>query len=303
MNENQGILLINKPQKFTSFDVVAVLRRLLGTRRIGHTGTLDPMATGVLPLLVGSATRAASLLPDSDKTYIARFKLGIETDTLDIWGVCLRTSLVLKGRDDIEAVIPQFTGEIWQMPPMYSAVKKDGKRLYDLARQGIEIERESRKVTVRSLVLSGYHAPDHEYEIVVSCSSGTYIRTLISDMGQALGCGAAMTSLCRTVASGFVLEDSVDIEQARDLAQKEMLTARLIPVENAFLQYPKITVSEKQAVRFKNGGALDIARIRELTGAGIIRVADPNNIFIGLGEIDRVLGMLKILRLFPESSF
>ena len=222
-----GILCIDKPQDFTSFDVVAVMKRLLCTRKVGHTGTLDPMATGVLPILAGSATRAAELLPSHDKEYEAGFQLGITTDTQDIWGTVVESRPVFSKKDEIQALLPRFTGEILQLPPMYSAVKKDGKRLYELARQGIQVEREARKVTVFTLALTGAREETGEYTLSISCSAGTYVRTLIHDLGQALGCGAVMTSLRRTKACGFSLDDCLTLEEARALSEKGTLGDRL----------------------------------------------------------------------------
>ncbi|MCD8025818.1 MAG: tRNA pseudouridine(55) synthase TruB, partial [Clostridiales bacterium] len=189
-----GILLIDKPKGFTSFDVIAVIRRITGQRKAGHTGTLDPNATGVLPILLGTATKAQDLILNHDKTYIADFALGITTDTLDIWGTVKSKAEADVKRDEIEALIPDFTGTIEQIPPMFSAVQKDGQRLYDLARKGIEVERKSRKVTVYSLKLLDFDESAQTGRLEISCSKGTYVRSLIDDIGKRLGTGAVMTS-------------------------------------------------------------------------------------------------------------
>lgn len=300
-----GVIVINKPQHFTSFDVVAVMRRLCGQRKIGHTGTLDPMATGVLPLLLGNAAKAQDILPDSDKEYVAEFKLGMISDTLDIWGkVTGQASVNVVGRD-IEELIPKYTGEILQIPPMYSAVKKDGIRLYDLARQGIEVERKSRKVTVTSLELLNFNSTEFTGKLRIACSKGTYIRTIIDDIGRDLGCGAVMTSLVRTSACGFTLTDAKTVEEIKILTNGGEASENIKPLvrscESLFYQYRRINVSEKQAVRFLNGNPLDIDKtaVRNSARDGeILRVGGCSEDFIGLGKIDCSKGIIKIYKLF-----
>ena len=297
-----GILCIDKPQDFTSFDVVAVMKRLLCTRKVGHTGTLDPMATGVLPILAGSATRAAELLPSHDKEYEAGFQLGITTDTQDISGTVVESRPVFSKKDEIQALLPRFTGEILQLPPMYSAVKKDGKRLYELARQGIQVEREARKVTVFTLALTGAREETGEYTLSISCSAGTYVRTLIHDLGQALGCGAVMTSLRRTKACGFSLDDCLTLEEARALSEKGTLGDRLLPVDAGLSGYPAVQVTDAQFTRFRNGGALFLARVNQApkTHGAFVRVYDSKGKFAGLGMVDENAQELKVKRIFSE---
>ena len=297
-----GILCIDKPQDFTSFDVVAVMKRLLCTRKVGHTGTLDPMATGVLSILAGSATRAAELLPSHDKEYEAGFQLGITTDTQDIWGTVVESRPVFSKKDEIQALLPRFTGEILQLPPMYSAVKKDGKRLYELARQGIQVEREARKVTVFTLALTGAREETGEYTLSISCSAGTYVRTLIHDLGQALGCGAGMTSLRRTKACGFSLDDCLTLEEARALSEKGTLGDRLLPVDAGLSGYPAVQVTDAQFTRFRNGGALFLARVNQApkTHGVFVRVYDSKGKFAGLGMVDENAQELKVKRIFSE---
>lgn len=294
-----GIIVINKPQNFTSFDVVAVMRGVAKTKKVGHTGTLDPMATGVLPLLFGNATKAQSLLPDSSKEYMAEFKLGITTDTLDIWGAIKEEKAVSISASDIETLIPNFTGDILQLPPMYSAIQKDGKRLYELARQGIEVEREKRPVNIGILKLLSYDEENHSGKLLVSCSKGTYIRSLIDDIGAELGCGAVMTSLCRTSACGFTLENAITIEQAKELANADNLESVLHSVEGVFAPYRQVAITQPQAKRFCNGGQLDLSRlkIKNLVDGEIIRVKQ-DDIFIGLGKVDFANNWLSIHKLF-----
>lgn len=294
-----GIIVINKPQNFTSFDVVAVMRGVAKTKKVGHTGTLDPMATGVLPLLFGNATKAQSLLPDSSKEYMAEFKLGITTDTLDIWGAIKEEKAVSISTSDIETLIPNFTGDILQLPPMYSAIQKDGKRLYELARQGIEVEREKRPVNIGILKLLSYDEENHSGKLLVSCSKGTYIRSLIDDIGAELGCGAVMTSLCRTSACGFTLENAITIEQAKELANADNLESVLHSVEGVFAPYRQVAITQPQAKRFCNGGQLDLSRlkIKNLVDGEIIRVKQ-DDIFIGLGKVDFANNWLSIHKLF-----
>ncbi len=304
-----GVIVVNKPQEFTSFDVVAVMRRLCRQRKIGHTGTLDPMATGVLPLLLGSAAKAQDILPDSDKAYAAGFKLGIRSDTLDIWGTLSGEQAVNASYKEIQSLLPKYTGEIMQIPPMYSAVKKDGVRLYDLARQGIEIEREPRKVFVSELKLLDYDDKTTNGQLYISCSKGTYIRTIIDDIGQDLCCGAVMTSLVRTRACGFSLEDAISLDEIREITkngeQPENIADMVHSSESLFISYRGITVSEKQALRFANGNPIDIERTQIKNSAAngeIIRVSGRDNIFLGLGKADTEKGLIKIYKLFPVND-
>lgn len=294
-----GIVVINKPQNFTSFDVVAVMRGVAKTKKVGHTGTLDPMATGVLPLLFGNSTKAQSLLPDSSKEYIAEFKLGVTSDTLDIWGTIKEEKPVNISASDIEKLLPDFTGDILQLPPMYSAIQKDGKRLYELARQGIEVEREKREVNISTLKLMSYDENTFTGKLLVSCSKGTYIRSLIDDIGAELGCGAVMTSLCRTSACGFTLDNAITIEQAKELANNGNLESVLYSVEGVFTPYRQVTITQPQAKRFCNGGQLDLSRLRikNLIDEEIIRVKFENT-FIGLGKVDFSNNWLSIHKLF-----
>lgn len=282
-----GILIVNKPMDFTSFDAVAVTRKASKQKKIGHCGTLDPNATGVLPVLLGAATKAQDILPNHDKEYIAELKFGIETDTLDIWGEVIKEEQSNVTREQFEEILKNFRGEIMQVPPMYSALKKDGQRLYDLARQGIEVKREARPVTVYSLTAEDFSEENQTAKIRVSCSKGTYIRSLIDDIGKALGTFAVMTALQRTSACGFTLENAITIEELKSLTPEEIKSG-LLPIERLFDSYRKVTVSPAQATRFKNGGALGLERLRSLpkdsADGEIFRVKHEDK-FLGLGII------------------
>ena len=277
-----GIICMDKPEGMTSFLCVAILRRLLGVKKIGHAGTLDPNATGVLPLLVGRATKTLDRLPVHDKSYTATMRFGAVSDTLDVWGEVTETGGSIPTRAAIEAALPAFRGEIMQVPPMTSALKKDGVRLYELARQGIEIEREARPVTIYELELLDYNEEVGELTIHCACSKGTYIRTLCDDLGRVLGCGAIMTALRRTAAAGYTLADCITVDEAKALAESRQLTDRILPIETILAAYPAITVSAPQAQRFRNGGALALERLKA-TVDGPVRVYDPDGMCIALG--------------------
>ncbi|MBE6757125.1 MAG: tRNA pseudouridine(55) synthase TruB [Ruminococcaceae bacterium] len=293
-----GILCLDKPSDMTSFSCCAVVRRLLGTKKVGHGGTLDPQATGVLPILVGNATRALDFLPDHTKRYVATLRFGAVSNTLDVWGQVFETHKPLPTQAAVEAALPAFRGHIMQVPPMVSALKKDGKRLYDLARQGIEVEREARPVTVHALTLLAFDEAEGTAVLDCTCSKGTYIRTICDDLGRVLGCGAVMTALRRTAAIGLSEEQALTLDTARALAEDGTLAARLIPIEQALSEYPAHTVSEAQAVRFRNGGALALNRLKGNPPVGLTRVYAPDDTFLGLGrpEADE----LRIARLFFE---
>ena len=279
-----GFVYLDKQEGMTSFFAASRLRKIFGTKKVGHTGTLDPMATGVLPVALGGATRFIELIPSHDKAYIASFLLGKTTDTLDITGRVLSEKEVTCVREDVEKALCSFRGEISQVPPMYSAIKKDGVRLYDLARQGIEIERESRVVTIHSLNLTEYEN-GNEYEIEVECSSGTYIRSLIYDIGEALGCGAVMTKLRRTKANGISEEDCVTVDELQCLKEAGK-TQDVLHSIDSLITYDKIKVSSAQAKRFSNGGALDCDRFGGKKEPGLYCVYSPEGDFLGVGEIN-----------------
>lgn len=294
-----GIICISKDKDITSFGVVAKVRGITREKKAGHTGTLDPMATGVLPVMMGGATRFLDYLPDSDKGYRAGFVLGKTTDTLDITGEVTGEYEVNAGKEDVETVLDKFRGVISQIPPMYSAVSVDGKRLYDLARQGIEVERSAREVEIKKLELVS--ADDNEYVIDVICSKGTYIRTLIDDIGRELGCGAAMTSLERTLAMGFEAKDCVTLAELQRRRDNDLgFDDLLIDIEKILEPYASVYVSEAQARRFYNGGALALDRIRKRLDTGLYRVYSPDGTFLGLGEADLNKGELAVKRLLVK---
>lgn len=261
-----GIIVVNKPQGFTSFDVVAIVRGCYHTKKVGHSGTLDPMANGVLPVFIGSATKAISILPDHNKSYRAGFRLGVTSDTLDVWGNCTEEMDVLVSERLLLSVLDKFRGDIMQVPPMYSALKVNGQKLCDLARKGIEVERKPRPVTISKLELSIFQKTDGIIDI--ECSSGTYVRSLIDDIGKELGCGAVMTSLLRTKACGFEFLDSVDIEKLKYYTTDEERAALVRPVDTVFAEYPEIRLDSEQERLYLNGARLDTARLHNDTKDG-----------------------------------
>lgn len=293
-----GIICINKDKDITSFGVVAKCRGILREKKAGHTGTLDPMATGVLPIMLGGATRFLNYLPDSDKGYRATLLLGKTTDTLDITGTVLSENEVTASADDFAAVLEKFKGKIMQVPPMYSAKSVDGVRLYDLARQGIEVERKPCEIEIKKLEMVAHS--DNEYTIDVLCSKGTYIRSLIDDIGRELGCGAVMTELVRTRAMGFSIDDCITLDELQARRDNEQGFDDLLhSVEDIFADYKKVVVSPAQAKRFYNGGALDINRVKaRLEINQPCRVYSNENVFLGLGQSDGA--ELKVLRLLVQ---
>ncbi len=276
-----GVLLVNKPTGFTSFDVIAKLRGILHERRLGHTGTLDPMATGVLPVLVGAATKASDILPENEKSYRAGFVLGKATDTLDITGTVTETSNKRASRQDVEAALETFRGVISQLPPMYSAVSVNGRRLYDLARHGIEVERTPRMVEIYSIALKDFDNEAGEGTLSISCSKGTYIRSITDDLGRALGTFAVMTSLVRTSSQGFKLADCMTLDEIQNCRDIE---SRIIPPDSLFECYPALVLSDKQAAMYKNGVRLDPERVKGAGSAGIYRVYGAE--FLGLCKVE-----------------
>lgn len=290
-----GILCINKPQGFTSFDVVAKLRGILKMKRLGHAGTLDPMATGVLPVFVGTATKACDIMPDNLKAYLADFRLGETSDTQDVTGKILTTSDKSVSYDDICAVLPEFIGKIMQIPPMYSAVQVNGKRLYDLARQGIEVERQAREIEVSSLNILRYDETTREGTLEIDCGKGTYIRTIIHDIGEKLGCGGIMTSLVRTYASGFNLDDCHTFEEIQQARDENRLESLILPVETVFQKLPRLKLNAHQTRLYKNGVKLDLDKIHNIVGDCVLYslYGDDGN-FIGTAVADFENGLLRI---------
>lgn len=292
-----GIICLDKQENITSFSAVARARRLAGEKKAGHAGTLDPMATGVLPVLFGGATRFMEFLPVQDKGYRARIRLGMTTDTLDTTGTVLTRSEVRVTWEQAQQALCAFRGDILQVPPMYSALLKDGVRLYELARRGEAVERPARPVTIYRLELTAFDEQAQELEVDVLCSKGTYIRSLADDLGRALGCGAAMSALRRTYAAGFSLCDCVTLDELSMRAQQGELSQCLIPLERALEAYPALSVTQAQAVRFANGGALDAGRLRFAEqAAGLYRVYGPDGCLLGLGELPENAAELRVRR-------
>ena len=295
-----GILCMNKPQDFTSFDVIGKLRGILHMKRLGHTGTLDPMATGVLPILVGTATKACDILPNQDKTYQATVVFGKATDTLDIWGKPVQdypeqhvTEAALR------AILPEFLGDITQLPPMYSAVSVNGKRLYELARKGETIERPTRTVHIDAITLDAFDETQQTATLTVSCGKGTYIRTLLSDIGQRLGGDAVMTALTRTAACGYPLQDCLTFEQVAAAMADGTLEEHLLPTDSLFSSYPKLRLNAAQERMFCNGVKLDLNRLRNLQpDQDIYTVYGATGTFLGTALADRTQQELRIGKRF-----
>ncbi len=279
-----GIIIIDKPSGWTSHDVVAKLRGILRERRIGHGGTLDPMATGVLVVFVGRATRAVPYLP-GDKTYLASFRVGLTTDTLDIIGEVTGTFDIMPSENEIISILPRFTGEITQIPPMVSAIKKDGRPLYKFAREGIEVERRPRVVRIDSIDWLG--GDGGEYSMRVRCSAGTYIRTLADDIGRALGCGACLTSLRRERSGPFALEDAASIECASEDG--------MLPVDALFAGLSAHTVGERDETALRHGNPVAANGLEE--GARL-RVYSRDGGFLLLGAVEK--GMIRVEKGFFE---
>ena len=285
-----GIVIVDKPQDWTSQDVTAKLRRVFNTRRIGHGGTLDPLATGVLPIFVGRATRAVEFFEHADKVYEATLPLGKTTDTEDITGTGLEEKPVAVSEADFLAVLEQFRGEIQQIPPMYSAIKVGGQKLYDLARQGKEVERKSRTITIFALDLLEFAG--NTAKLRVHCSKGTYIRTLCKDIGAALGCGGCMAALRRTGAGNYPIEQAVKLET---LLESENPAQYLLPVDSLFAMHPAITLTEKQALRCRNGNSFSI----DLPD-GTYRAYDKAGAFLMLAKVES--GVMSTIKSFFEPS-
>lgn len=292
-----GIIPLKKSENMTSFLAVKRVRGITGEKKCGHTGTLDPMATGVLPVALGGATRFIELLPTHIKAYKATFKLGIKTDTLDIWGEVTEESKKTASLEQILEILPQFTGKIRQVPPMYSALKKDGVRLYELARQGIEVEREERECEIFKLEIS--QLSENEFSLYTECSAGTYIRSLIGDIGDLLNTGATMTSLNRTYACGISEDECITLEELENYRNNDELEKIIIPVDKILMSYPSVSVSKAQGVRFKNGGELFKGRIKGDVPEGLVRVYSENE-FLGLGEALPESENLTVKRVYVE---
>ena len=291
-----GIICVNKPEGFTSFDVIAKLRGILRMKKLGHSGTLDPMATGVLPVFAGSATRAISILPDTDKSYLAGFRLGLVTDTQDITGKILEEKPFSVSIQEIEAKVPLFRGNIKQIPPMYSAVSVGGKRLYELARKGIDIDRPAREIFIDNFDITEFDEKTGCGKLSVTCSKGTYIRTLIHDLGQELGCGAVMTALVRTTACGFTLSDCYTLDEIQKIADEGKAETITGSCERLFDGYPSLQLSRQKAAMYRNGVKLRLNELKGYGGEEFLKIYSDSGEFIGIARSDMENGVLRVLK-------
>lgn len=285
-----GVIVVNKPVGKTSHDCVGIIRKIIGTKRVGHTGTLDPLASGVLPICIGNATKASELLMCENKAYRAELVFGMTTDTLDCEGKILTEQPVSYTKEQTATIIKSFVGEQEQLPPMYSAIKKDGKKLYELARQGISIEREKRKITIHSIDIINIDTDKGTALIDVECSKGTYIRSLCDDIGARLGCGAYMNMLIRTRSGKFLIENSHTLEEIETLKKENKIENMLIPVDELF-PYPKIKVDDRQKHFIVNGVR---TRYKGLCEGKNYRVYDNDGCFLCISKcIEERLTLVK----------
>ena len=291
----QGILIVDKPMDWTSFDVIAKMRGILGTRKLGHSGTLDPMATGVLPVFCGGASKAVDLQLDHTKAYRATLKLGEKTETGDVTGTVLETAPVTVGEAEVKAILPQFVGKQMQTPPMYSAVKINGQPLYKMARQGIEVERKARPIEILSIEYNGSPA-ENEYQLTVRCSKGTYIRVLLEDIAEALGQKGTMSALRRIAAGVYTEADAHTIEEIQAAKDAGTLESLLLPVESVFESLPLLVVDSRVEQHLYNG--CPTSRYPAADGRYRVRNAEGN--FLGLANV--VQGVLKVEKLFVERN-
>ena len=293
----QGILIVDKPTDWTSFDVIAKLRGILGTRKLGHSGTLDPMATGVLPVFCGGASKAVDLQLDHTKAYRATLKLGARTDTGDVTGTVLETAPVTAGEKELLEVLPRFVGPRMQTPPMYSAVKINGQPLYKLARQGMEVERKARPIEILSIQYEGSPA-ENEYTLTVKCSKGTYIRVLLEEIAEAMGQKGTMSALRRVAAGVYTEADAHSLEeiQAAQNAGPEALQALMLPVESVFTSLPLLVAGERVEQHLYNGCPTS----RYPAADGRYRVRNAQGQFLGLANITG--GVLRVEKLFVERN-
>ena len=281
-----GIGIVDKPQGWTSQDVVSKLRGVFKTRRIGHGGTLDPLATGVLPVFVGRATRGVEFFEHAQKTYEAVLRLGVSTDTEDITGTVLEEKQVRVTQQQLLQALEQFRGDILQVPPMYSAIKVNGQKLYDLARKGKEVERQPRPVTIFKLECLGFDGASAR--LLVHCSKGTYIRTLCKDIGAALGCGGCMEALRRVSAGSYTIEQAVRLQE---LVESEDPGKYLMPVDSLFESYERVTLTPKQTLRCRNGNSFSVALMD-----GTYRAYSPEGEFLMLAKVEN--GVMSTVKSF-----
>ena len=296
-----GIINVYKEKGFTSHDVVAKLRGILHQKKIGHTGTLDPDAVGVLPVCLGKATKVCDLLTDKDKEYEAVLLLGVETDTQDITGTVKAQKEITVSPQEVTEVIQSFIGDYDQIPPMYSALKVNGQKLCDLARAGVEVERKARRVQIHNITIEEVELP--RVKMLVHCSKGTYIRTLCQDIGEKLGCGGCMESLVRTRVADFKLEHAVTLSQIEKIVQEERMEEILLPIQQVFTQYEKVVVQKQFNKLLYNGNRLSrewLAGDVTLQGKQMVQVYDEEEQFIGVYEYDKRRDDIKPVKIFME---
>ncbi len=296
-----GIVIVHKEKGFTSHDVVAKMRGICGQKKIGHTGTLDPEATGVLPVCLGNGTRICDMLTDRDKEYVALLRLGVETDTQDMTGAILTRRPVEAEEQQVREAVLSFQGSYLQTPPMYSALKVNGKKLYELAREGKEVERQAREVQIEEIEILDMHLPTLQLRVV--CSKGTYIRTLCADIGQKLSCGGAMESLVRTRVGEFSLKDALTLGQLQELKDQGRLSEAVSPVESVFLSCPVLHVRGDLERLLSNGNALTVEQTAEkeqYAPGRWVRVCRPDGRFAGIYAYDEGKGRYQPVKMFLD---
>lgn len=292
-----GILPVKKPADFTSFDVIGKLRGVTKTRKIGHSGTLDPMATGVLPLFFGGATKCCDFLPNEDKRYVADIKFGIVTDTQDTTGRVLKESESRVTEGEFAEVMSDFIGKQMQTPPMFSAAKINGRPLYDLAREGKVVERAQKEIEVYDIKLLEFDEHAQTARIEVSCGKGTFIRTLINDMGEKLGCGASMSALERTMAAGFELSECFTISEIEEMMEKGNFEEHLIPIERLYENLPKIVLGDFDKRLYRSGVPLELQKRGWGGIPGNIAVFDESGMLLGISFMDEEANELKLRKM------
>ena len=297
-----GIINVYKEKGYTSFDVVARMRGICGQKKIGHTGTLDPDAEGVLPVCLGKATKVCDMLTDSDKVYRAVMQLGVETDTQDMTGTILKEADTSGLAEQyVMGAVMQFEGEIFQVPPMYSALKVNGKKLCDLARVGVTVERKARPVTIYKIFVENIELP--YVTMTVSCSKGTYIRTLCHDIGAKLGCGAAMKSLVRLQAAGYRIEDAYKLDALQKFSESGTLKDAVTPIERVFEVYPVLTAKPEFDIMLKNGNKMALQQFQEMIKPEPemkVRVRMSDGRFAAVYEYREDLGLFRPSKMFLE---
>lgn len=295
-----GIINVYKEKGYTSHDVVAKLRGILHQKKIGHTGTLDPDAEGVLPVCLGKGTKVCELLTDKDKTYVAELLLGVETDTLDTSGKVLKKHEVAVTKDEVRAVVWDFCGTYLQIPPMYSARKVNGKKLYELARAGIEIEREAREVTIHDIHILDIQLPVVTFE--VTCSKGTYVRSLCKDIGDKLGCGGCMQRLIRTRVERFDIKQSLRLEQIQNLVEENAIDKAVLSIDDVFDACEKVITVPEEDAPVHNGNACRCHGRKPVTETERIRLYDSSEQFVGIYEWNNIKRTYVLVKMFWDGQ-